>query len=586
MIPFEPLFVNRERELAEFDVLLEALASGRRRHLALLGLRRIGKTMLLDEVRHRHPGAAIVYLALDEIVSTPEAFAGALASETLRAATVHAGRSWLPGLSDDQLRATAQALHPRVLAAIDELLHLRSQREPSDYGALLAAAVRLPSVVSEALDLPLVVMLDEFQEIIRLRVFPNTENLLGAVRGALDRRGRVAFVVAGSRVTALRALLNDGDSPLFTRFEQLDLLPFTEDSTHDLATRFWEAGELVAEPDAATRLHRLSGGWPFYVQAVAARATQMARVRGEALTADVVDDAFWHELVGRAAALGQQCRYLLDTALRGEVASGDAMQNTLEAVLRQVARGRTGSRTVVARTLRRHHAPAQVYRAINRLIDTDFLREEGGRLVLLDPVFALWLALEPARRDPAATLRNLPARQRLLAWYEAQHARDREELGVLFERQVENVVRQCRGQTVEGRLFGTDQPIRLPHTREASKLRVEDPQGQYGVGPDSYEVDIVTRGESAVDCWAIEAKHRRGAITRPMVERFLRSAQVVATARGLTFAERWIVAPRGIRPDALALAQQEGILASGRRQLERLERLVAQSLDTVFSEAT
>jgi hypothetical protein len=53
LIPVEPLFVDRANELAEFDHLHEALAHGRRRHLALLGLRRIGKTMFLDEVRSR-----------------------------------------------------------------------------------------------------------------------------------------------------------------------------------------------------------------------------------------------------------------------------------------------------------------------------------------------------------------------------------------------------------------------------------------------------------------------------------------------------------------------------------------------------
>jgi len=38
------------------------------------------------------------------------------------------------------------------------------------------------------------------------------------------------------------------------------------------------------------------------------------------VTDDLVDEAFWHELVGRAAAVGQQCRYLLDTALHGAAA--------------------------------------------------------------------------------------------------------------------------------------------------------------------------------------------------------------------------------------------------------------------------
>jgi AAA+ ATPase superfamily predicted ATPase len=86
MVPLEPLFVDRERELAEFDALLAALARGERRHVALLGLRRIGKTLLLDEVRRRHPTAAIAYLSLDEVVTSPEDFARPLGVKRLRAA--------------------------------------------------------------------------------------------------------------------------------------------------------------------------------------------------------------------------------------------------------------------------------------------------------------------------------------------------------------------------------------------------------------------------------------------------------------------------------------------------------------------
>jgi hypothetical protein len=301
------------------------------------------------------------------------------------------------------------------------------------------------------------------------------------------------------------------------------------------------------------------------------------------VTLELVDEAFWLELVGRAAAVGQQCRYLLDTALRSEGAHGDGLRNTIEAVLRHVAPKKPTTRTEVARALGRHHAPAQVYRAINRLIDTDFLREEGGRLALLDPVFALWLALEPARRDPQQALQDTQARQRLLAWFEAQHAQDRETMGTLFERRVENLARQFRGQTIDGRLFGVTGPVRVPMTREAGALRVDDPRAEYGERPDTYEVDVVTTGASPDDCWAIEAKHRRGAITRPMVERFLRSADVVARAHVLRFAHRWIVAPRGIRPDAAELAREHGVLTSGLRQLDRLDRLVAASFEAALT---
>jgi AAA+ ATPase superfamily predicted ATPase len=258
----EPLFVDRTAELAEFAALLTELARGRRRHLALLGLRRVGKTVLLDEVRRRHPDVAIAYLALDEVVSTPEDFARALTGETLRAAAP--GGPTPAAHMDTPLRQAAHALGGRVLAALDDVLqHLRTDRPSPAYGALLMATLRFPAAVSDALARPLVVMLDEFQEITRLEAFPGTVNLLGTLRAALDRPGRVAFVVAGSRVTALRHLLGSGEQPLFTRFEQLDLRPFPSDSTHDLATRLWDEEGLSAEPDAAVRLHRLTGGWAF-----------------------------------------------------------------------------------------------------------------------------------------------------------------------------------------------------------------------------------------------------------------------------------------------------------------------------------
>jgi hypothetical protein len=156
-------------------------------------------------------------------------------------------------------------------------------------------------------------------------------------------------------------------------------------------------------------------------------------------------------------------------------------------------------------------------------------------------------------------------------------------MGTLFERRVENLARQFRGQTVDGRLFGVTAPVRVPTTQEAGPLRVDDPRAEYGERPDTYEVDVVTTGSSPADCWAIEAKHRRGAITRPMVERFLRSADVVARAHSLRFAHLWIVAPRGIRPDAAELAREHGVLTSGLRQLDQLDRLAGASFEAALT---
>ncbi|HZT08908.1 MAG TPA: hypothetical protein VFC51_17930 [Chloroflexota bacterium] len=471
--------------------------------------------------------------------------------------------------------AAAKDLAPEVLHALSSLIAAIQAGRSS--GALFTEVMRLPGVVSASLDLPILLVLDELQEITRLRRFPDTENLLGTIRAAVDRPGKVAFVVAGSRVSALRALLTDREGPLYQRFEHLELGPFAPDATLELATRIWDEDNLPYEPDAVVRLHRLTGGWPFYIRALANRAGQMARAADGRVTPDTVDLAFLHEVVGRTDDIGQHCRYLLETAL---LDLGDAMRNTVDAALRAIANHDAPvARSTIARRLHAAHERSRIYTAISHLIDTDYLQENAGLLSFLDPVFAFWLAVEPERRNPAASLGNPQALKRRLAWYEAQHAHDREEMGALFEKRVENLVRQFRGQTVEGRLFGASEAIRLPVVQGAGSVRVDDPQARHAERPDSYELDIVTRGDSPEDCWAVEAKHRQGAITERMVRRFIESARVVGAERGLSFGHRWIVAPRGIRPDALVVARSEGLLTSGMRDLLALERIVAGALD-------
>jgi hypothetical protein len=219
-----------------------------------------------------------------------------------------------------------------------------------------------------------------------------------------------------------------------------------------------------------------------------------------------------------------------------------------------------------------HYSRAEDYRMINRLSDTDFLFEMEGVLRLADPVFGVWLKVEPGRRDPLATLGQPEALRRLLSWFVEQHATDRTEMGYLFDRSVEDVVRQFQGQVVPGRFFGAVGDVALPYVRDIAPVRLDDPEGQYGDGPDSYELDLVISGDHPEDIWAAECKNRAGAMTRSMLDRYVRSAQVLERARQLTFARLWVVAPNGFRADAAAYAGEQGILRSGRRQLDGLER--------------
>ena len=72
------LFTDRERELAVLEQATLSLTEGRPRHLALFGLRRIGKTLLLMEhltrLVEQAPSGAVrpVYANMEELVTSPD----------------------------------------------------------------------------------------------------------------------------------------------------------------------------------------------------------------------------------------------------------------------------------------------------------------------------------------------------------------------------------------------------------------------------------------------------------------------------------------------------------------------------------
>src|SRR5579863_5770957 len=98
-------------EIAVLDEVLRLLPQGIRRHTALLGLRRIGKTLLLDQVRRRHPTFAIARRDADAIVTSPARAARAFGSEALGAALRARAENAYIVQTDDGLRAAAATLH-------------------------------------------------------------------------------------------------------------------------------------------------------------------------------------------------------------------------------------------------------------------------------------------------------------------------------------------------------------------------------------------------------------------------------------------------------------------------------------------
>jgi hypothetical protein len=562
----EPVFVDRRTQLQLFDNLLAALAHGERRHIALLGLRRIGKTLLLDEVRARHPQHAIAKLAVDTVVSTPETFAFELTASVLQAALRARDTERTVTTQARSIAAAAGLLGEDVVARTEELLELVDTSH-DNYGHLLAKVFVFPATLSDALSLPMLVMLDEFQDIRRLQHFPGTDNLWAALREALDRRGRVAYVVAGSIVTAMRTLLRGGTEPLFTRFDEVELPPFAPEDTAALAAAVWERSGLAWDQNAIQRLQTLSQGAPFYAHTLARAAADLVRGAGERVLGEHVDAAFQQQLLDRDNALAIYMQYLFRQAV-----GGVRGENIPEAVLRYVAEHEGRRVSHIARALRR--TVGQIRDVTLELVAIDVLRrDEGGGVWFVDPLLPVWIALERDRQQPLTALADPRAREKVLQMHQERLQALQDAAGPLFEKRVHNLLRQFRGQMISAKLLGAGaESITLPVVQDVRAIDLPDPQAWFSGRPGSVEIDAVTDGS---ETWLVECKHVRGAVTVADVARLDRKRAFFERQTGRRVDRLWIASSTGMRTDARERCQTRGIYFSGARELAQLERALA-----------
>ena len=285
-----PELAGRDRELEQFEIMLERVAAGRpERSMVLSGLRGVGKTVLLNALRGqavkrawgtgkiearpdqsiRIPVAQAVHAAVREVShrhrdpDRVDAVAGVLKSFALRTQVAdRKGMRWTPPVDAVAVKGRA------------------------DSGDLELDLIELfGDVASLAGDLGVGIALyiDEMQDI--------ATDELGALCGAcheISQQG-APLVVVGAGLPHLPVALSASKSyaeRLF-RYLSVDRLP------RDMAERAWRlpAGtEGVTFEDAAIEeLYRLTDGYPYFVQAYG-KVTWDAAV-GDPITPDDVREA-------------------------------------------------------------------------------------------------------------------------------------------------------------------------------------------------------------------------------------------------------------------------------------------------------
>ena len=269
--PFAPGAGTPPPELAGRDELLDAICIAtertRRRNSArsmlLLGLRGVGKTVLLDRVHDETQGAGLATVMLEATDRNP--------LPALLAAELH---PMLLRLSRQQRVHDLAARALRVLAGFVSGLRLKYRDfelgidapvEPgvADSGDLefdLAALLEALGTAASASDTALVVIVDEMQCV------PKAE--LSALCAALHRaaRRRLPILLAAAGLPQLRAQVAEAKTYAERLFEFREVGPLDEKASGDAVAKPIRARNADIVPDALQVIVDETGGYPYFLQ--------------------------------------------------------------------------------------------------------------------------------------------------------------------------------------------------------------------------------------------------------------------------------------------------------------------------------
>jgi hypothetical protein len=264
-----PELAGRDREVAAFDVVLERVARGRpERSLVLTGLRGVGKTVLLGELRsmavRRGWGAGKIEARPESELRRP------LSAALHRAVRDLAVRHRAP----DRVEHVLGVLKAFALRSNPDNAKLRDRWQPgidapatsgrADSGDIEIDLVELFTDVAElAQDVGtgVALLIDEMQDL-----QPDDVSALCAACHELSQSG-APLVVVGAGLPHLPAVLSASKSyseRLF-RYVRIDRLDQAEANRAVLAPVSREQAGIV--PDALDALFTVSGGYPYFIQA-------------------------------------------------------------------------------------------------------------------------------------------------------------------------------------------------------------------------------------------------------------------------------------------------------------------------------
>ena len=246
--------------------------------------------------------------------------------------------------------------------------HVTFRKSATDPDELVENALSFAEVLAKEKGIFLVVMIDEFQELLKWE-----DGFLKIFRKTIQSQRNVSYVLSGSAPTIMHELIHRARSPLYRQLihVQIGRLP-KEDVIAFIKERFASVGMRIGD-DASGRIFELSRGYADYVQRLGMQVFLLCLGKKSVVKSDV-ERAYEEMLVQLDADFGSTFSHHADLE---------------QEILIALAAGKTTT-SAVSQEIRRPQST--IPRTMNRLIASDVVeRHRRGRYRIADGVFSDWV---------------------------------------------------------------------------------------------------------------------------------------------------------------------------------------------------
>jgi AAA+ ATPase superfamily predicted ATPase len=378
------MFFNRRRELEELRRAAEMFKKGNPLPVAVIGLRRIGKTELIQKFREERKDIPVSYLNAEGSVSSPEIFVQDFYIALLEEFAAHRNISiQKAGSKREVIISLSSALGEEIRRHSISLLQTIDSR---DYNEMVKAAFRAPEEIAQITKTKIILCIDEFQDLEELNNF-RFGDIFKIMRSVCEKQKNSMYILSGSVISFMEKLLSSPREPFFNQFRQLSLSYFTKEDSIQMIKNLLTGIEI--EESGVLLIFKYTLGHPFYITAVCERIfLETKDIADEAL----INYAVAKETIDKNGKINLLFKYIFEESLKKAKRRGH-----LRTILLIIADKEGLTLTNIAESIKK--PTGQVSNYLKSLLRTDIIFESDKNYFFRDPLFRFWIAKTQLGKD-------------------------------------------------------------------------------------------------------------------------------------------------------------------------------------------